>query len=292
MTVDLGELNDLWLLACDDAGFESNAEAALYVVEGNAGEGSSAIHIEPGSEVGADREWPLEANQVVDANSPERQNSHRIAVRDFSSRRVALGRLRHELEHAKQYERSAPLYRRMGATRYALAREFELQTPPSRKCSAVLYTLLPFEEDANRAAAHLTNRHFGPASAAELQSTDAPLFRDDSPIQADTLALRVLAFAALFPVGMAWVAEQNEESLTELLGHLGSDAAAGWTLLSSTAEISEYGRRALSCCPTEAEIDSSPTPTAAWQPVKELIQEGRIAAEAVLKAHEPALRLH
>ena len=180
----------------------------------------------------------------------------------------------------------------MAAGRYALAREFELCEPPSRKGSGVLYNLLPFEEDANRAAARLTDIHFGPATESELTSTDAPLFRDDAAIEPDTLALRVLAFSALFPEGMAWVANKNKEPLNTLLLHFGDDAQLGWDLLYAKTEIRDYGRAALSQCPSESVIDSSPTPAVAWSPSKERIQEGKATAEAVLGAQRPPLRLN
>lgn len=292
MAIDLHELSELWLIACADAGFESNTEAVLYVVEGDAGDGAAAIHIEPGSEVCSNSAWPLDPRQLTDANSAARQKAHRIVVRDFSSPRVALGRLRHELEHARQYERSAPVYLGMSVAQHALSRAVELCEPPSWEGSAALYNLLPFEEDANRAAAKLTNAHFGPASDAELRGTDAPLFRDDARVQADTLAMRVLAFSALFPESIIWVAEQNKEELDETLARFGDDARLGWDLLYATPGVRAYGQAALRYCPTEEEINNSPAPAGTWSPVKELIQEGKAVAEEILEARTPALRLH
>jgi hypothetical protein len=203
------EIGGLWSLACEDARYVADTDAVLYIVPGGSGEGHAALHVEPGSSVTATPDWPLADNQVRDANSPHRRDVHRVFVRDFPTPRVALGRLRHELEHAHQYDRSPGVYEAIGFAQNSLAWAFDRSRPPSRLGSATLYNRIPAEEDANRAAARLTTSHFGPPIEAELASTDAPLFRDTAEVEGETLAGRTVAFMALFPDGVAWEAERR-----------------------------------------------------------------------------------
>jgi hypothetical protein len=277
----------LWSSACEDAGYVPGADAVLYIVPGESPTGNAAIHVEPGSSVGAVPGWPLEAGQIRDANSASRRPLHRVFVRDFSSPRVALGMLRHELEHARQFERSSAVYRAMSFARDGLAREFEVREPPSRDGSACLYNLLPAEEDANRAAARLTASVFGPPSEAELESTDGPLFRDQGPVDPDSLALRALIFMALFPDGVAWVAGMREEPLGDLLAHLGVDAPRAWEILAADPEPAAFGREALARCPAQVVVDAAARPPLAWAPVARQIELGRAAAEALFGSELP-----
>lgn len=279
--VDPTEIETLWLAACKDAEYEPGTEVALYLLPGGSVDGAAALHVEPGSEVVSTEAWPMAPNQVADANSAERRVAHRIFARDFSSRRVALGRLRHELEHARQYDRSSPVYLAMSFTRDALSRAFNEQNPPTLVGSATLYNLLPFEEDANRAAAILTASRFSPANDEELACTDAPLFRDASPIQPDTLAMRLLAFSALFPADFSWVADQRGESVRDLLERLGPGVDEGWNAL-QLAEIFEHGQAALALCPSEPDVQAAANPADAWDPVKGTIHAGKEAGEAIL----------
>jgi hypothetical protein len=291
--VNVKEVSALWALACADAEYEQNTQTALYLVGGEAGNGPAALHVEPEFEVCADPDWALGPKQIADANSSTRRGAHRILVREFQSARVALGRLRHELEHARQYDRCPDLYRGMGLPQDALSRAVEERRPPSMEGSACLYNLLPSEEDANRAAAQLATAHFGPPSEADLATTNAPLFRDASPVHPDTLARRLLATSALFPDAFAWVAEQRETPVDALLERqLGPDAPAAWRSLLDQPEIAQHGIAALDHCPSEATIQSASRPPAAWAEVMARIKQGREMAEAHLQTAFPALELY
>jgi hypothetical protein len=279
--IDIAEIAPLWLAACQDAEYQPETQVALYLLPGSSGDGAAALHLEPGYEVFANETWPLAPNQLADANSAQKRNIHRILARDFGSTRVALGRLRHEMEHARQYDRSPQVYLAMSFARDALSRAFEERDPPSLAGSATLYNQLPFEEGANQVAAAITTTQFGPPSESELASTNAPLFRDASPIEPDTLALRILGFSSLFPAGFMWVAEQRGESISDLLSRLGPDGEAGWHAL-QVAGVSEYGRTALGACPNELEIQAAGKPADAWAAVKSVLQEGKEAAEMTL----------
>jgi hypothetical protein len=288
--VAVSDIASLWTLACEDAGYRVGADTVLYIVPG-AGEGEQAVHLQPGSEVTVVRGWPLAKNQVEDANSAENRDKHRVFVRDFVSCRVALGRLRHELEHGRQYDHSPSVYEAMSFVRDALSREFEVAGAHEVAGAASLYNLLPFEEDANRAAARITSSSFGPPSDAELEATDGPLFRDPTLPDPGTLAPRMLAFAAVFPSGLSWVAQQRSETLPELVARLGPDGPPAWQDLEAEAEIAGFGRAAIAQSPSAQEAAAATIPALAWREVREQIRLGREAAESVLRSHFSDLQL-
>jgi hypothetical protein len=186
-------------------------------VPGEAGLGNSALHVEPGTEVAATREWSLTPGQVADANSVAQRDKHRVFARSFSEPFVALGQLRHVLEHARQYDRSAEVYLFASFVQAAISRDFERTEPETWTGSGTIYNLLPSEEDAHRAAAQANLAHFGPPTAEQLAGFDSVLVRDDSEIESDLLGRRLLAMAALFPAGFDWVAGERSESRDELL---------------------------------------------------------------------------
>ncbi len=220
------------------------------------------------------------------------RNTHRIVVRDFSTARIALGRLRHELEHARQYDRCPDVYLAMGFIQSTIARAFGQLDLPCLDGSAALYNVLPHEEDANRAAARLTEAHLGPPSDGDLTGTDAPLFRNNLPVEEATLARRLLATAALFPSAFEWVAQERGETVQDLLGRFGPDSEVAWGTLDDLPEIAGFGRRALDSSPTEGEIRNAAAPAVAWTPPKEAVEVGREAAESALAEAMPNLRLN
>ena len=264
----------------------------LYVVRGDAAQGNSALHVEPGSEIAATSEWVLAPNQVADANSATQRDKHRVFVRTFSEPFVALGRLRHELEHARQYDRSPEVYLFMSFLQDAICREFELAKPETPTGSGTIYNLLPSEEDANRAAAQANLDHFGPPTEDQLAGADSVLVRDASQIEHDLLGRRLLAMTALFPAGFDWVAEERGESREELLDRLGPEACSAWETLAADSEIPKVGAAALAMAPSKAEVDSAQEPPAAWIYVSEKIKDGRVRAEQLLAAALPELKLN
>jgi hypothetical protein len=285
------EIAALWPLACAHAGYRPGDDAVLYLVPGDAAQGNSALHVEPGSEVAATREWSLTSSQVADANSVAQRNKHRVFVRAFTEPFVALGRLRHELEHARQYDRSASVYLFSSFVQDAISHEFELTEPETWTGSGTVYNLLPSEEDANRAAAQANLGHFGPPTAEQLAGFDSVLVRDDGGVEPDLLGRRLLVMAALFPDGFYWVAGERGESRDELLGRLGPEARSAWEKLAADPEIAAAGAAALALAPSEAEVNSAPMPAAAWGAVAEKIKDGRIRAEQLLATDLPDLRL-
>jgi hypothetical protein len=291
MTVPLQQINELWTLACQEAGYVPGQDAVLYLVPGGA-EGAAALHLTPGTYACAEPEWPLSRSQIEDANSSAKRDLHRVLVRDFASPRIALGRLAHEFEHAHQYERDPQVYEAIGYALGALGLALEERAPPTKCGSATLYNLLPSEEDANRASARLTTAHFGPPGVTELESTDAPLFRDESPVDAESLGARLLAMMALFPNGVAKVAEREKKTVTDLVSDLGPKAPRAWRLLESHPELPASGRAALERCPTEEEVAAAVRPPLAWAPVVEGIRDGKAAAEQALREELSELRLH
>ncbi len=288
--ISVEEVGQLWKEACRDADYMAGVQAVLYIVPSSAENHHPALHVEPGSAVHSESDWPLDRTQIADANSPAKRGTHRIFVREFQSPRVALGRLRHELEHAHQFDRSTNVYRTMEIVQDAVGRAFEEAGSARRQGSATLYNLLPSEEDANRAAARLTTAYFGPPSDEDFSGGDAVLFRDDSPIHPDTLSRRLLTMCALFPTALSWVADRRRQTVEKLLVQLGPEALPAWALLRSP-EIAAWGQAATDCSPSEAEINSAPKPALAWAAVVRKVHEGRDAADAMLSTAMPDLNL-
>lgn len=180
----------------------------------------------------------------------------------------------------------------MSSVESAVARAFGQLELPCLDGSGAIYNVLPHEEDANRAAALITEAHFGAPTRRELAGTDAPLFRDTSPIEETTLSYRLLTTAALFPAALEWVAHEKEETIGQLLARFGPDADTAWQIMVQLPEIKDSGQRALESCPTEGEIKSASAPANAWAPVKEEIEAGREDAESALGEALPNIRLH
>lgn len=286
------EITQLWPLACAYAGYRPSEDAVLYVVRGDASQGNSALHVEPSSEVAATCEWPLTSGQVTDANCAAQRAKHRVFVRAFSEPFVALGRLRHELEHARQYDRSPEIYLFMSFVQDAICRDFELAEPETPTASGTIYNLLPSEEDANRAAAQANLDHFGPPTEDQLAGPDSVLVLDPSEIDPDLLGRHLLVMAAQFPTGFDWVAERRDESREELLDRLGPEARSAWEKLAVDPGIAKTGAAALALAPSKAEVNSARMPPAAWISVAEEIKDGRVRAEQVLVAELPDLKLN
>jgi len=195
-------------------------------------------------------------------------------VRDLATLRVALGRLRHELEHARQHQRSPETYEFMGVAQDVLRHAIDEKGVDCLCGSALLYNALPHEMDANRAAARLTSSHFGGPSETELAGSGAELFRDDSPVEFATLSRRLLALTALFPDSLVKVAERRGATGDELIESLDFNASAAWVKLSSDPTVTQWGEEVLNACPSKALIEAAQPASDAWLPARDNFLSG------------------
>ncbi len=279
--VDVDELVELWREACSDAGYKPEVEALLYLVPGSSDQG--ALHLEPGSEYVADPQWPLSRDQRNHINSFDHRNLHRVLVREPPTPRVALGYLRHELQHAQQYDYSVSVYRFRCPLRPS-GGGFGKQNLPSMVGSASLYNVLPHEVDANRASGRLTFERFGEPTEEEAKASSGVLFRDKASPDTETLSFRLLAHSSLFPSAFVEYAELSKTSIEELLGLLGTEAQDAWVRLVENPEIAEAGTRALAAAPNNPEANRELLP-ADWESARSLMLSGQKLAERDLSIH-------
>jgi hypothetical protein len=158
-----------WAAALADAELDA-ADFCLIVVDGPiAGTGRFAVWHEPGL-ARAETEF-LKGDDLVRANSDECLNRHLVAVwRDFELTDFGVafpaGRLRHELEHARQWNA-------LGVEPFELDEllgQVLLLKVENTQGAGYYYTFKPIEQDANAAASMFVRRK-GSRPRSALYST-------------------------------------------------------------------------------------------------------------------------
>jgi hypothetical protein len=179
MAIDATTLERCWTTACAHAGLQPGQDLRLHYVPGDSGRSSGGIHLHPGSEAVRDPDWPFASNQLHDANRKDNRRAHRIAVRDCDDEPTAVALLRHELEHALQYRYSEAAYALQGVAQDAAALAIREQRPETLEGSALLYNVLPHEQDANRAASTCVRALFSEEVLEPLRrGPSSQLFRE------------------------------------------------------------------------------------------------------------------
>jgi hypothetical protein len=98
------ELQAEWDAALADAGIDRSA-VRLYVIEDvKRDDGAGAVWFRPGSEIG-EGDQIHNPDYLRDMNKPAHKDLHRIVLWAAVETPVLAGRLRHELEHARQWDR-------------------------------------------------------------------------------------------------------------------------------------------------------------------------------------------
>lgn len=159
--VDVERLREELLAACDDAGLAAR-DFAVWIVDAMRPTGTTPIaYLRP--------DGPLNSLAVLEAVGSGRlnrfrQTAHRLAIwRELPGiPGPALGPiLRHELEHARRWERSGPSY-------------FEADDrlrDAVRAAGGEGYAQLPSEQEANAAAAAYAVRRLSPRDLEEVRAT-------------------------------------------------------------------------------------------------------------------------
>jgi hypothetical protein len=273
MPIDVSALKRCWDLACEDAGLSSPAEVRLYYLPGGADLFQGALHLHPGSFAAHEDRFPFTRGQVEDANQVEHRELHRIAIRDTPDEPTAVALLRHELEHARQHRASLPVYNFMAVAEETLSSAFRDAEPPTLEGSALLYNFLPHEMDANRAASACARRLFGHGAVERAAGPSEQLFRETGDPHTSTLAPRLVAVCAIFPVEAA-VATERLGGLPHALATIDTDLAEWWSDARAALGLESVGRQALEAIPTRAQVDSTPTKGEAWRPALDLLVVG------------------
>ncbi len=195
----VGEIQPEWEAALADAGFDVG-RVRLYPFSGRASEtGFCAFYFVPGQEIYDSPEFPDKLGGQIE-NANRHLDLHRIAAWVETDLPVLGARLRHELEHARQYDEFGEhLYALNDLITHVMTRKVGGLRGGGR-----LYNFNPIEVDANAAAARFAWERYGEEEARRRledgEEEDSALFRSlTPPADIATLPKRLLCFLAQFP---------------------------------------------------------------------------------------------
>jgi hypothetical protein len=203
-----------WLGALADAGY-TPSDARLYLLAGaRPSSGRSAMWFEPGSIVYRTLETPFSPAQLRDVNDPVIRQQHRVCAFFAERPAVVIAKMRHELEHARQWDVAGKevfdIYKHV----YDMGSILFGGLPQSGR----FYSLVPAEQDANAAAARFAQAHLSPeAITAEIAGDQSVLFRSPAVTDPLTLLNRMVGFAAIWRTTFEQVLSDAGESLATVL---------------------------------------------------------------------------
>jgi hypothetical protein len=264
----MSDVEELWNQATTDAGFNEADQAYCYPLPGRPGFGYWAMYFDPGRNVEVGPEFPLSPDQATNANKTHLQ-SHRVVVFAGVTRPELAGLMRHELEHARQYQ----VLGELGFRVYARTRDALGDLYGGGAGSAAIYSAIPMERDADAAAAAHIRAIFGEVDPTISEGEHAQLFRHpEGPEPIDGLGRRSLAFAAVHgTVFGSWVST-NGETVTGLFASLVEEAEERWRTIVHDEEVKRLASQSLSAVPTDAEIVAAgDRPASAWARSRDLL---------------------
>jgi hypothetical protein len=269
------ELERAWAAALEDAGF-AGGEVLLLGIPGAPDDPwqEGAKWFVPNGELFSEGGLPLDRGQLERANSERARGGHRIAAWLGVEEVPLAARLRHELEHARQWDALGEgFYWFDCRMRAAVGSVFGSSEPGKRRGSARIYNLFPSEVEANAAAVEFVLREYGEAAVAEWRGSPGhgELFGSSGrPSPFVELPRETLCFAALCP--REFEGEVGDR-LDECLRMAGDSERAVWRRLCHDDQVQGHGRAARQAIPSEAEIAAcGDRPWEAWDvPVEQLI---------------------
>jgi hypothetical protein len=210
-------IEEVWLAALADAAIDPN-DALLYVIDGEEGSKGYAArflfrHREVRPEDEQDEVHPL----LAEMNGDDCIDAYRVYVFESRSLEGAAALVRHELEHARQYDRFGQDLMDL----YELAGDVIGERVVGLRGGAFLYQVIPVEFDANAAAAAFVRRRFGADRINALLDDgdkDGAAFRSlVGPPDLNTLPERMLRFFATVPDLCQRVADRRGFSFARLI---------------------------------------------------------------------------
>lgn len=210
----LQQLESGWLAAAADAGY-APGDARLYLLAGAAPRsGRSAMWFEPGSTVFRTPETPFSVGQHQDINSGTAKSLHRVTAFQSGRLPVVIAQMRHELEHAQQWDAAGKPVFEIYKHVYELGSVLFGGLPQSGR----FYGLVPAEQDANTAAGQFAQTHLPPATViAELANDHSILFRSPGATDPGSLLARMVGFAAIWRSEFEQVLTDANESPASVL---------------------------------------------------------------------------
>jgi len=210
------DLQEEWAAALHDAGL-SGDEAALFVMPGaKAKDGQTeAVYFHPSIAILPDRLFRDEDEGVMgDANNGA-LDLHRVFLWGDADPLMLVARMRHELEHARQWRVHGRSVQDLQELLYhALSAKVA-----DLSGTADLYHLLPAEMDANAAAAvFVRGRHRSDVEERFADPCPVILRSNTGPEPVETLPVRTVAYASLFAaVCDAWAHRNHDVGFGRLL---------------------------------------------------------------------------
>lgn len=234
-----------WEPALADAGF-TREQARYWLCRGfgEIGEGTGAKWYVPAMDI--DDDVFLSPEQKADAESDENHLLHRIALFEDHDQENELGdalvavvgaTLRHELEHARQYEAVGKVVIDLdGELDYIIRVKFG-----GLPGGAAHYNQKPLEQDANAAAAMYLRQHHPEHVQAILDGPCAHLARSNTPPESpETLLVRTVA--CLYQYRNLCEERSGDIRFAHRLGIIDKQAEALWNQLEAASTSRQTGQ--------------------------------------------------
>jgi hypothetical protein len=222
-------LDEQWSLALCDAGLNASACRRYDFGADETNDAVGAIWFPPAEVLELTEHFPDE-RRLEDANSPEHRSLHRIGVWPEARAAVVGARLRHELEHARQWERFGPgLFDLYDLVQSVLA----VKAAGLDGCAGMYLNAIPSEQDANAAAAMFLRRYHPDTIDALCQDEGSRQLACSlvGPETIDRLPARMIAYIWLYRDLCLAVMEEQEESFDQLLDATFPGTGAYWRRL-------------------------------------------------------------
>jgi hypothetical protein len=225
-----------WKAAHEHVGLDPTRSKLCFVdaADGNA----LSVHYPPVRELGADE--MIDDSLAAVLNEPAHRDLHRVVVLDsFASGEIGRAKLaallRHELEHARQWECWGDVPVELSCLFDEVISELVAKHPESGR---QLYRAQPNERDANAAASdHLRRRFPDEVIERMLAGGDYVLAATKSmPEPLESLPLRNVVFLFQFHDVCRRLAERDGESFADRLERITPAARAAWEELEQRLE--------------------------------------------------------
>ncbi len=276
-------MNELWELACRDAGFVPGQDVVLQALPGRPPGGEQqawAVWLMPDVQAHSNPSFPLTGAQIAALNAPDARDKVRVLAFTDAQPEVLLGYLRHELEHARQLKINPADAAFSPIVMLAITKQFgDLDGTGS------IYNLLPREVDANAAAAALIRAHFGPQPSAHYRGLHAALFRPtDPPEDPTTLFFRTFCLGYLLKDGLrAAFDEFGLHTQEEFFTAQSPAFPEAWKQLEADAKLQRLVERAYKKVPSKGAIRTAgDRPGDAWVSAVRAFKTAHVRAMAVL----------
>ncbi len=221
-------LEEQWRLALCDAGVDGEI-CRLYEFDASeTDDGVGAVWFPPGETLDLSAHFP-DAGALDEANSAAHRARHRIGVWPDPRASVIGARMRHELEHAAQWERFGPGIFRL----YDIAHSVLAVKAAGLGCAGMYINAIPCEQDANAASAMFLRRHHTDTISGLCQDGDARQLACSlmGPEPIATLPARMVAHIWLYRDCCLGLVEEHEQSFDEVLEAAFPRAGAYWRRL-------------------------------------------------------------